>query len=123
MVASAPTTGSVGEHSGGSQRSFCSGVPSATMGPAKKPPPPMQPAIAEQPQASSSMIATRRDQAVDAATAVLLGQVVAGQPDLGRLADDRPRELLGLVVLVRQRPHLALGELVRHRLQIALDVV
>jgi hypothetical protein len=64
-----------------------------------------------------------RDQAVDAATAVLLGQVVAGQPDLGRLADDRPRELLGLVVLVRQRPHLALGEVVRHRLQVALDVV
>src|SRR6266699_1051244 len=42
----------------------------------------------------------------------LLEEIGPVEPHLGRLLDDRPWEFLGLVVLVRDRPDLLLGEAV-----------
>lgn len=54
------------------------------------------------------------------AWAVLLREAATLQADLGRLADELPRELAGLVVVSGDRADLPLGELVRERLQLEL---
>ena len=50
----------------------------------------------------------------------LLQEVDRVQPHLGRLFDHRPGELLGLVVMLRDRPDLTLGEVVDPVLDLAL---
>src|SRR6266536_1968765 len=52
-------------------------------------------------------------QGLDAAAAVLDGKVIAGEPDLGGLVDELPRELLRLVVVQRDRAQLLARELPR----------
>ena len=63
------------------------------------------------------------DEAVDPAAAIGLGEHVRGQPELGRLVHDLELRLdVGVVDRARDRPQLALGELVRERGEVALLV-
>ncbi len=59
---------------------------------------------------------------VDTAAAVLAGHAVRRQPDLRRLREQAGREVVARVPLLRDRAQLALGEVVRERLQLTLLV-
>ena len=131
-AASEPTPGSVdasavsggrGPHSGRSQRSRCSGVPTSSRGRAKKPADVIRLPMPAQPQLQLLLDDAAGEHVADAAAADLLGQHERGQPDLGRAGHHlERRDDVGLVDLGGDRADLGAGEVARKRLDLALLV-
>ena len=109
VTPNAPTLGSVGlPNSSGVQLATWSGVPLAIRATRGRPLPKMPREMPAQPQQSSSTSMAEDAGLVLADHPV---EVHAVQADVGRLGQDRPGEVLGLVVVGRDRPDLPLGEL------------
>ena len=105
--------------SGGSHFACCSSLPAMITGPEPSPLAPIEVAIPEQPQFSSS----RDEHAVEggeAEAAEALGHVQVHQAELVRLRDHVGRVRLVLVVLGRLRPDLLLGEVARELAEVLL---
>ena len=113
VVASAANTGR-GPHSGGTQRRFCSSLPSAMIVWAKKPPEQSRLASASSPHDSSSDTRHAVKTSSMPPPPYSAGSREARQPELGRPVQQRRR--VGMVVVVvegaRDRAQLALGEVV-----------
>ena len=122
VVASAVSGGS-GAHSGATQRSACSGVPSASTGSAKKPLEVSRLPIPAQPWESSSCTRQPVRQSVRPPPPSASGSMNEVSPSSAAAAHSSAGcSRVGLVDRQRDRPDLARGELAAHALDLALLV-